>query len=213
MNVTVMDDEKKKDDDVSTQLDTPEAVSLVKTDHGATGAQAQPKGPGPVRRGLAWARGHLLSVVAALVVLGLGVGLVLTTVALRHERALDDARASALEAGRESAIALSSYNHTTLDRDFGAVTSRSTATFRDSFNQTSASLRTVLEQYDATATSTVVAAGVTSASEDRAVVLVFLNQVATNTNQKAGPTTDQSRIEVTLARPDDRWLIDGVKLL
>ena len=45
------------------------------------------------------------------------------------------------------------------------------------------------------------------------MVLVFLNQVATNTNQKAGPTTDQSRVEVTLVRPDGRWLIDGVKLL
>ena len=204
---------------MSTRLDQPtpvqpDAVQPEAAGPGAAAAAAPPvTGPGRTPRAASWLRGHLLAVVAALVVLALVVGLVLTTAALRREHALADARTSALEAGKQSAVALSSYNYKTLDQDFGAVASRSTPTFRDSFNQSSGSLRTVLQQYDATATSTVVAAGVTSASQDRAVVLVFLNQVATNTNQKAGPTTDQSRVEVTLSRSGSRWLIDGVKLL
>ena len=229
-----------EEDDVSTQLDHAEPVDAegrdtegrdaegrvadpVDPDHvarversddaPADDAAAERRGPGRVSRGLSWLRGHVAAVVAALLVVALVVALALTTLALRHEKALDDARTSALQAGKESAVALSSYDYRTLDKDFGAVTSRSTPTFRDSFNQTSASLRKVLEQYDATATSTIVAAGVTSATEHRAVVLVFLDQKATNTNQTAGPTTDQSRIEVTLARSGSRWLIDGVKLL
>lgn len=201
-----------EEDDVTAQLDSPETVDLAKHDAAADTPPA-PRGPGPATRALSWLRRHLLAVLAALLLVALVVALVLTTLSLRSERALDDARSSALQAGKESAVALSSYDYRTLDKDFGAVTDRSTPSFRDSFNQTSASLRKVLEQYSATATSTVVAAGVTSATEERAVVLVFLDQKATNTNQTTGPTTDQSRIEVTLARSGDRWLVDGVKLL
>lgn len=163
------------------------------------------------RRG--WLGRHWVEVVAGVVVVALLAGLAVSLLALRRQWSLDDARRSALKAGEQSAVALSSYDYRSLDRDFGAVTSRSTPSFRDSFTQTSVSLRKVLEQYDATATSTVVAAGVSSVTEKRAVVLVFLNQVATNTNQKNGPTTDQSRIEVSLARSGSAWLIDSVKLL
>lgn len=204
-------------DDVTAQLHEPPTAEPVVDEvdevDEVDDAAPPPAGPGRGGRAAAWLRGHLAALVAALVLVALVVALVLTTLALRHEHALDSARSSALKAGKESAVALSSYDYRSLDRDFGAVTARSTPRFRDSFNQTSGSLKKVLQQYDATATSTVVAAGVTSASQQRAVVLVFLNQVATNTNQTSGPTTDQSRIEVTLARSGSAWLIDGVKLL
>lgn len=187
----------------------PTAAAPAAAEPGA----AAPAGPSAARRAGAWARRHGKALLAGLLVVALVVGLVLTTLALRRSQALEDARESALQAGKDAAVAIGSYDHTTLDRDFAAVTDRSTPAFRESFTETSAALRKVLEQYSASATSTVVAAGVTSASEDRAVVLVFLNQEARNTNQQAGPTTDQSRVEVTLVRPDGTWLIDAVKLL
>ncbi len=214
----------QEDDALAAQLDDPvdltkqagdvsdEHVDAPSTEPSEPVASA-PVGPSRGRRLLGWLRGHRLAVGAALLIVALAVGLVLTTLSLRQSRALDEARGSALQAGKDSAVALASYDYRSLDKDFGAVTSRSTPGFRDSFTQTSAALQKVLQQYNATAKSTIVAAGVTSATTDRAVVLVFLNQVATNTNQKAGPTTDQSRVEITLVRPDGTWLIDAVKLL
>jgi len=190
--------------DVSGDGDEPVAVG------GHDRGTARSGGVRGLLTSIAQHRGRTL---VGLVIAALLVGLVVAGVQIRAYRALDQARDSALTAGTQSALALSSYDSTTLDRDFGAVTARSTPAFRDSFTQSSAALKQVLTQYNARATSTVISAGVSSVTIQRAVVLVFLNQVATNTNQKAGPTTDQSRLEITLSRSGDRWLIDAVKLL
>lgn len=195
----------------SAAVDSSTPRSVVQ--NGGQVAVAEKDSPRWPERAITWVRVHLNAVLACLVVLGLAAGLAFSLLALRHEHALDDARASALQAGQDSAVALSSYDYRSLDTDFAAVTDRSTPGFRKSFTQTSDSLKKVLTQYSATAKSTVVAAGVTSSSQQHAVVLVFINQTATNTNQKAGPTTDQSRVQVTLSRSGSRWLIEAVKLL
>lgn len=200
--------------DVSGDGDEPVSVSGDGDEPVAVGGHDRSTArSGGVRGLLTSIARHRGRTAAGLVIAALLVGLVVAGMQIRAYRALDQARDSALTAGKQSALALSSYDSTTLDRDFGAVTARSTPAFRDSFTQSSAALKQVLTQYNARATSTVISAGVSSVTTQRAVVLVFLNQVATNTNQKAGPTTDQSRLEITLSRSGDRWLIDAVKLL
>jgi Mce-associated membrane protein len=71
----------------------------------------------------------------------------------------------------------------------------------------------LLTKYDATATATVVAAGMVSASTSRAVALIFLNQKVTNTTQNGKVTSDESRLEITMLHSGGRWLINQVTLL
>jgi Mce-associated membrane protein len=77
--------------------------------------------------------------------------------------------------------------------------------------QSSAGLRSTLVQYHATSKATVIGAGLQSATTDRAVVLVFLDQIIAN-SQQAAPTTDRSRVLLTLVHSNGRWLINDVKL-
>lgn len=42
--------------------------------------------------------------------------------------------------------------------------------------------------------------------------MLFVDQVVTNTNN-AEPRADRNRMQMTLMRPDDRWLIDEVQLM
>jgi Mce-associated membrane protein len=169
--------------------------------------------PSPGRTPREWLGLHIVAIVVGLIVASLISALVLTTLQLRHRNAVDSARTSALAAAKTYAIELASYNYRTLDKNFGQVEADSTATFRKTFTQSSDLLKSVLAKYDARSSASVVAAGMVSASTSRAVALVFLNQTVSNTTQKSGSTTDQSRVEITLLHSGSRWLIDAVTLL
>jgi Mce-associated membrane protein len=128
-------------------------------------------------------------------------------------KALKGAQTSALAAARQYATAVASYDYRHLDQDFSSVEANSTPAFRTQFQNSSAALKPVLTQYDAVAKAKVVAAGLESITTNRAVAAVFINQTVTNTTQKSGATTDQSRLELTLVREHGKWLIDNLKLL
>ena len=160
-----------------------------------------------------WLTSHIRPIVVGMIVVALVGALVQTTVQLRHRDAVDSARASALVASRTYAIELASYDYRHLDQDFGLVTADSTPSFRQSFTQSSNALKSVLTKYDATAKATVLAAGTVSASTSRVVALLFINQTVTNTTQKGGATSDESRLEITLLRSHGKWLINQVSLL
>jgi Mce-associated membrane protein len=160
-----------------------------------------------------WMRRRGRALVITLVLAGLIAALVSTDLKLRQQEAIGSARASGLTAAKTDAVELASYDYRRLDQDFGAVRQHSTPSFQASFSQSSSALASVLVKYHATATASVVSAGVVSASTGRAVVLVFLEQTVTNSTQRSGPQKDQSRVEMTLVRSHGRWLIDQVKLL
>lgn len=160
-----------------------------------------------------WLTSHIRSIVVGMIVVVMVGGLAQTTILLHHRDAVDSARASALAASKKYAVELASYDYRHLDQDFGLVLADSTPSFRQSFTQSSNALKSVLTKYDATATATVVAAGMVSASTRLAVALLFINQTVTNTTQKGAPTSDESRLEITMLRSHGKWLINQVKLL
>ncbi len=153
----------------------------------------------------------LLSGLAVALVVAL-VFLTLTQLSLNSTNSLNGARTSALVAAKSYAVDLASYNYQHLGQDFGKVLAESDPTFKQDFTQSSEALKTALVRYDASASASVVAAGLVSATNSRAVVLVFLNQTVKNTLQRTNPTTE-SRVEITLLRSGGRWLIDEVTLL
>ncbi len=161
--------------------------------------------------------------VVVLLIVALAAGLVFTSVRLhnadtnagklRQAEAVDAARTSSLAAAETYAVEIASYNYKTLSAGFAAVTAHSTPSFTKTFQKSSALLEPVLTKYKAVAKATVVAAGLTSCTTQQAVAVVLLNQTVTNTAQKKGPTTDESRVSMTLVHEGGHWMIDQVKLL
>jgi Mce-associated membrane protein len=166
----------------------------------------------PSGRPRRWAFVALGAVVVAIIVVEL-VLLLSSRSQVSHLRSLDGAQASALVAARQYATEVASYDYRQLDHDFSLVESNSTPAFRTQFQNSSGALKPVLTQYRAVAKARVVAAGLESASASRAVAAVFIDQTVSNTTQKSGATTDQSRLELTLVRQHGKWLIENLKLL
>jgi Mce-associated membrane protein len=171
-------------------------------------------------------RRRLLSavLVEAAVIAGLVVWLVLAlmsssherdraTAAKRHAATADELRNSAMASAREYAIDFSTYDYRHLDQDFQTVTSHLAPSFRAQYQQTVASLKSLVVQYRGTATATVQGVGLASLDQARgtAVVLVFLDQKVTNSNLKA-PRIDTNRLQITLQRTGSAWLMSDLQL-
>jgi len=157
-----------------------------------------------------------LGLVALVLIVALAAVVIITEVQLSNsngqlatQRSLD---ASAVTAASRDAHDVATYDYRHLNADFSKVEAESTPSFRRNFVKSSDSLRKVLDQYHATATAHVLTAGVVSDSSGQAVVILFLDQTVSNTAQKQ-PSTDNSRIRVTLRRIGDTWELDGLKLL
>jgi Mce-associated membrane protein len=159
-----------------------------------------------------WVGKNRLSSILAVALVIAVVFLTLTQLSLNNENSLDSARTSALAAATSYTVDLASYNYRNLNQDFGKVLAESTPTFKQNFAESSEALKTAIVRYHASAVANVVGAGLVSANNSRAVVLVFLNQTVDNTLQKNKPTTE-NRVEITLLRSGGRWLIDQVTLL
>jgi Mce-associated membrane protein len=151
-------------------------------------------------------------IVTALVLALLVAALVVTQWQLADQRSLNNERSSALSAARTYAADVAGYDYRHLHQDFARVEQEATPSFRRSFIKSSNGLSKVLVQYHATASAKVIAAGLASVSSTQAVVVLFVNQSVSNTAQKGGPTTDDSRITLTLDRSGGRWLISDLKL-
>jgi Mce-associated membrane protein len=186
----------------------PEGDTVTADD--ALGTAEEPaRSPAPPSSSLLGPRRLVVVLVVALLV----AGLVVTQLQLSSQHALNNERTTALAAARTGASDVATYSYAHLHRDFAKVEGESTPAFRRSFVQSSGGLTKVLSQYKATATAKVLAAGISSITSTKAVAILFVNQTVKNTAQKGGPTTDDSRIEITLVRSGGRWLIDRLKLL
>ena len=153
----------------------------------------------------------VIGAVSMVVIVGLAVALIVSQVQLSNQNSLAAERTSAVAAARVFAHDVATYSYRHLHRDFGRVENESTPSFRRDFIRSSDSLSKVLVQYKATASAKVLAAGVSSISSSKAVVLLFVNQSVANSTQ--GVSTDDSRIEVTLVRGDGRWLLQDLKVV
>lgn len=131
------------------------------------------------------------------------------------------ARAGALAAAQKAAPVILSYDHRHLDRDFGAASGHLTGSFRDKYRKTTSTVvMPTAKKYRAVVKATVAkppsgkapAASVVSASSDRVVVLLFMNQVSKST-QVSGPRLDLNRVRMTLVRVSDNWKVSAVDAL
>lgn len=132
---------------------------------------------------------------------------------VRSDNDLQDARRTVVAAANGFAVDLTTYNHTRLEADFQKVLDNSTGSFRSEYTAASASLRELIAKFKATATGKVLdSAVVLSSEENRAVVLLFVDQSVSNSNSKE-PRVDRSRMKMGLEKRDGRWLISALDLL
>ncbi|RVU26186.1 hypothetical protein EOT10_11455 [Streptomyces antnestii] len=180
-------------------------------------AEVEPGSGTRARRGR---RRLLTAVLCVLLVAGLAAVAVLGWRYREGARA-DEARGQALTAARQAAPVVLSYDYRHLDRDFSAARARLTGHFRDQYGRTTATVvGPTARKYHGVVRATVArptgggspAASVVSASADRAVILLFVNQVTTST-QVQGSRVDQNRVRMTLTRTAGGWKVSAVDAL
>jgi Mce-associated membrane protein len=115
-------------------------------------------------------------------------------------------RAETVKTATEGAVALLTYGPDTAERDLTAACDRLTGDFRESYLEL---VREVVipgaVQKQISTVVTVPAAAAESTSATRAVVLLYVNQLATVGT--APPSTTASSVRVTMDNVDGHWLI------
>ncbi|MFE9646367.1 hypothetical protein ACFYO0_20120 [Streptomyces sp. NPDC006365] len=166
-------------------------------------------------------RGRLFTAILSVLLMAGLVAVAVLGWQYREGRRAEQARGQALTAARKAAPVVLSYDYRRLDRDFAAARARLTGDFRDKYRKTT---KTVVgptaRKYEGVVKATVAeptaggtpAASVVSASPDKAVVLLFVNQV-TRSTQVSGPRVDLNRVLMTLDRTSEGWKVSAVDAL
>ena len=158
-------------------------------------------------------RSDVLLLGLLVLVLGLALTAALLTLRARADDRVEQAREEARAAAEAAAVTLLSYDHRRLDRDFAAARKLLTGGFADDYAQTTEEVvRPTALEVEAVVTAEVAASSVVRASENRVVVLLFVDQTTTSTRVE-GPQVDLNRVRMTLTRTNGRWLVSGVDAL
>jgi len=161
----------------------------------------------PAKRRIKWGRTFAYGILPALaLLLAVAAGYLKWMDGSSHN--VQVARVDSVHAAIECTAAMLSYKADTVDKDLGAARDRLTGDFKDSYT---ALINDVVvpgaKQKRISAMANVPAAASVSASQNHAVVLVFVNQSATIGDD--APTNTASSVRVTLDKVDERWLISG----
>jgi Mce-associated membrane protein len=155
----------------------------------------------------------LVLLVAALVTVALLLTAAALTVKARGEDRTERARTEAVAAAESRAVDLLSYDYRHLGRDFGRAGKGLTGQFADDYAHTTETVvRPTAEEVKAVVKAEVVASSVVRASQDRVVVLLFVNQTTTSTRVE-GPQVDLNRVRMTLTRVGGDWKVSAVTAL
>ena len=197
------------DDSVEEAPAEPVQTVTIADDTEATEAATGVDGPDhdqqPTVRHIRWSRAIVFTVLPALaLLLACAAGFLKWQDGWAREAGV--ARAESVRAATDSTIALLSYKPDTVEKDLDAARSRLTGSFLNAY--TSLTHDVVIpgaKQKQISAVATVPAAASTSATENHAVVLLFVNQ-SVIIGQDA-PTSTASSVRVTLDKVGGRWLI------
>ena len=194
------------DADTDTEEPTETVDDVENADEATEAADESTDGePDKPRRRIQWGRVFAFGVLPALaLLLALGAGYLKWMD--NSVRDSQTARAEAVQAAKDSTVALLSYKPDTVEQQLGAARDLLTGDFRDSY--TSLTNDVVIpgaKQKQISAVATVPAVGSVSADPHHAVVLVFVNQTVIVGQDT--PTDTASSVRVTLDKVGNRWLI------
>lgn len=185
--------------------DTGEADSGDAGDGGDAAETAEDQAEPPRRRPRL-----LVAVLAAALAATLG-GLIYLGLEQWQTRQLAQASEQAQAAAVSYAQVLTSIDSAKVDENFQQVLDGSTGEFKDMYSQSSAQLRQLLIDNEASAHGVVLESAVQSATTDKVVVLLFVDQSVSNT-QIPDARIDRSRIKMTMEYVDGSWRASKVEL-
>lgn len=148
--------------------------------------------------------------VAALVVVLAGAGGYVGW--LQYERHQTEvATQQAVAAAVKYAVALTNFDSQAMDRNIATLRDGATGEFKQSYDKSNGTLRMVLLEHQAATQGRVVESVVKSASTDQVEVLLFVEQLVTNTDDPDSET-DFSLVNMTMDKVDGQWLASKVQL-
>ena len=157
-----------------------------------------------------------MSVVLLVLCLLAATALVALLLEQRSDQATERARTQAVSAARAAAGDILGYDYRSVDQSIRRARASTTGAFRKEYDETAKKLLPESKQLKAIVQATVGSSAVMSASSDRVVVLLFVDQATVK--QVPGektPTTriDQSRVRVTMTKVDGKWLVSELAAL
>lgn len=178
----------------------------------AEAAPAEPPSPlGRPTRAPAWFAWLIPGLAALLVVL-----LVLIVVfgyQTYNASRVDEARTQAVSAATTAAVDVLSYDYRHLDQDFAKARRHLAPAFAEQYDKTTGTVvKPSALKIKAVVSAQVIKGSVVSATKDRVVTLLFVNQTTSST-LRSGKRTDLNRVRMTMERVDDRWLVASVQAL
>lgn len=123
----------------------------------------------------------------------------------------DVAAAQALDAAEKYAFKLADLDADTIEEHLADARDGSTGEFHGRHVQATNRLRQLVLDNQVIARGTVVESAVKSASPNKVVVVVLVDQAVTNVDHP-DPQIDRSRIRMTMEKVDGRWLASKVEL-
>lgn len=126
-----------------------------------------------------------------------------------HER--DELRDDAVREAKVLAVQLTSYDYRQVDDYFETLEKISTGDFADKYATSTDELREMVTSTESVVEARVLSTGLSSLSDDKAVVTLFVDQTVRNKALEA-PRIDRNRVELTLERDGDAWLISELEL-
>lgn len=183
----------------------------------ASESEDAPEESASVRR--SWRR--LLTLVPCVVLVAGLVAIAVLGWQYREGWRAEQTRGEALAAARKAAPGVLSYDYRHLDRDFARARTHLTGSFRTEYGRTTTKVvGPTARKYHGVVKATVAApsggglpaVSVVSAGPDKAVVLLFVNQVTTST-QVTGSRVDLNRVRMTLTRTSEGWKVSAVDAL
>lgn len=205
--------EKKPDSDTDEKRDAAEAdadTHDTATEDTTEDTDADDTADEVAEEGRRWTRRVLIGSAIAIFIAALA-GSGFLGWQLWQERQVDQAGQAAQQAAVAYAQVLTSIDSNKVDENFAQVLDGSTGEFKDMYSQSSMQLRQLLIDNKATAHGVVVDSAVQSASKDRVVVLLFVDQSVSNTSVP-DPRVDRSRIKMTMENVDGHWRASKVEL-
>jgi Mce-associated membrane protein len=179
-----------------------------------TGAGGPDVGPAGDGGNAAGGRGRLslplVPALAALTVLFLAAAAFLWLTRTEESAVGTGDYAEALQAARSGVVDLTSFDYLTLDDDIEQVRRVATGDLREESVAQLDDRRQQITDSQAVVNTEVVGAGVTRADDSSATVLLVIQSTQASL-ASARPQIVRYRIEVSLEKEGDRWLLSGIK--
>ena len=208
MSVTT---DKDRDADTADELESDETVETADAETEAESdtedTETEDSEPATDRR---WARRLRIGAVVAIFIAALASSGFLGW-QLWQEKQVEEASQQAQQAAINYAQILTSIDSNNVDQNFAQVLDGSTGEFKDMYSQSSVQLRQLLIDNKATAHGVVLDSAVQSATKDKVVVLLFVDQSVSNTSVP-DLRVDRSRIKMTMENVDGHWRASKVEL-